>query len=176
MPQTPTTSTHSPRLTRLHHELTTAHPSTDPQTLPYLRAVIREALRTSMANPTRLPRVVPPQGWSFASHHFPPGTSVGCAAHTLHFNPDVYSDPYEFKPERWLDDVTMEMNRDHFAFGLGTRTCIARNLAMAELFEGTRGVVVSGVLEGARTVVERIEIDEWFNSKVKDEMIMLVWG
>lgn len=168
-----------PRLSRLHDELVDAEPLADFQTLPYLRAVIRETLRISMANPTRLPRVVPPAGWSFGGYHFPAGTNIGCALHTLHFNPAVFPKPFAFRPERWLDEtgaaVTPEMNRDHVPFGLGTRTCIARNLAMAELYAGVSKVVLGRVLEGARTEVDKIEIDEWFNSKVKGEEIVLTW-
>jgi cytochrome P450 len=171
---------HAEKHSRLHQELLNAPPTADLQTLPYLRAVIRESLRISMANPTRLPRVVPTNGWSFAGYSFPSGTNVGCALHTLHFNPAIYAAPFDFRPERWLDDtednmVTPEMNRDHIPFGLGTRSCIAKNLAMAELYAGVSKVVLSGVLDGASTDVERIEIDEWFNSKVKGGKIMLRW-
>ncbi|EMD88119.1 hypothetical protein COCC4DRAFT_33582, partial [Bipolaris maydis ATCC 48331] len=37
----------------------------DAQALPYLNAVVKEGLRLSMANPTRLPHVVPAGGWTF---------------------------------------------------------------------------------------------------------------
>lgn len=157
-----------------------ADPSADPQTLPFLRAVIREALRTSMANPTRLPRVTPPSGWAFGGYHFPAGTNVGCAAHTLHLNPTVFPEPFEFRPERWLNSedgnrVTPEMSRDHIPFGVGSRSCIAKTLAMAELYTSARTVVLSRVLEGANTESDNVEILEWFNSKVKGEKIMLTW-
>lgn len=154
----------------------------DPATLKYLHAVLRESLRTSMANPTRFPRQVPPQGFIYTSsatkktYHLPAGTLVGLSPYTLHLNPAVFEDPYAFRPERWLDDkATPEMLRDWIPFGLGPRQCIARNLAMVELTLATRAVVKSGVLEGARPVQERLEMLEWFNAKVKGEKIELVW-
>jgi len=41
--------------------------SSEEQNLPYLEAIVKETLRTSMANPTRFPRIVPPQGWTYTS-------------------------------------------------------------------------------------------------------------
>ena len=133
-----------------------------------------------MANPTRLPRVVPPQGFDFTTRdgqHFdiPAGTLVGLQILTLHFNPDVYPDPHAFKPDRWLHDPTPEMQRDWIPFGLGPRQCIARNLATQELFLAVRAIAREGVLEGAKAVGKRIEILEWFNSRVKGERMELVW-
>ncbi len=144
------------------------------QSLPYLRGVIREGLRLSMANPSRLPRVVPSPGWTFKNTFLPGGTTVSCTPFELHLNPDVFEDPHDFRPERW-ENPTTEMNRDSIWFGLGTRQCIARNLAMMELFCAVQRVVEENVLEGAHCCQERIEILEWFNSKVKEEKIELVW-
>lgn len=138
-----------------------------------------------MANPSRFPRVVPVGGWAFhckandRTYHFPAGTLVSCQIHTLHHNPDVFPDPYAFKPERWLEtedySPSSEMQRDHIPFSLGARQCIARNLAMTELILATRGIVESGVLDGAEAVGDKVEILEWFNSKVKGEKIEIVW-
>ncbi|GAB7349663.1 hypothetical protein MBLNU459_g0337t1 [Dothideomycetes sp. NU459] len=163
----------------------------DASTLPYLRCCIREALRLSMANPTRLPRVVPPGGWTFIPrittttttkaadsrpHHFPAGTLVSCQIHTLHLNPAVFERPLEFRPDRWTDDAaTPDMLRDSIPFGLGARQCIARNLAMAELTLAGRAIVESGVLDGAEAVGDKVEIVEWFNSHVVGEKIEVVW-
>ena len=152
-----------------------------PQSLPYLDAVIREGLRISMANPTRLPRVAPPQGFNFTAkdgkqYLIPGGTLVGLQIYTLHFNPDVYSDPFAFKPKRWLDNPTKEMQRDWIPFGLGSRQCIARNLAMQELFLAVRAIARERVLDGAKAVGEKIQILEWFNSRVIGEKIELAWS
>ncbi|KAF2649574.1 cytochrome P450, partial [Lophiostoma macrostomum CBS 122681] len=145
--------------------------------LPYLAAVVKESLRLSMANPTRLPRLVPAAGWQFKGAYFPHNTIVGCAGYSLHFNPSVFPSPREFKPERWLDGAaTDEMSKSWFAFGAGSRACIARNLAMVELHTAAAKVVESGVLEGARVVADgEIPIYEWFNSRVKGERIDVVW-
>jgi cytochrome P450 len=145
----------------------------DIQALPYLSAVVKEGLRISMANPTRLPHVVPSTGWSFKSSFFPPNTIVGCSAFELHMNSTIYPDSRTFQPERWLD-ASEEMNKYWVAFGAGSRACIARNLATTELLCATERVVSSGVLDGARAVGD-VEIFEWFNSKVKGESIEIVW-
>lgn len=159
----------------LQQEITTADPSFDDlQALPYLRGVVKEGLRLSLANPSRLPRVVPAQGWTFKKTYFPPGTVISCTPYSLHLNPAVFPDPFAFKPERWLDP-SEEMVRDAIPFGLGTRQCIARNLASVELFCAVEKVIKADVLTGAKTLVDKIEILEWFNSKVVGERIDLVW-
>jgi len=145
------------------------------QSLPYLRGVIREGLRLSFANPSRLPRLVPPSGWTSKGTFLPAGTIVPCTPFEIHLNPEVFVDPYEFRPERW-DRPTNEMNRDSIWFGLGTRQCIARNLATMELFCAVHRLVEENILDGARCCQEEIKILEWFNSKVKDEKIELVWS
>lgn len=146
----------------------------DIQALPYLRAVIKEGLRISMANPSRLPRVVPPSGWSFQGMFFPEGAEVSCTPSELHFG-DAFDDPNEFRPERWLSP-TDEMLRDAIPWGLGTRSCIARNLATLELHCAVYHLVKEDVLRGASCCQDKIEILEWFNSRVIDEKIELSWA
>lgn len=156
-------------------EILQANPAFDDlQSLPRLRNVIKEGLRISMANPSRLPRMVPAQGWTFKSTFLAAGTVVSCTPHSLHFNPAVFPDPYAFNPDRW-DHATDEMLRDSIPFGLGLRQCIARNLATVELFCAVERVLRADVLGRARTTNHRIHILEWFNSKVVGERIDLVW-
>jgi cytochrome P450 len=146
------------------------------QSLPYLSGVVKEALRISMANPTRLPHVVPAGGWAFKSTLLPAGSIVGCSAYELHFNEHVFPNPFSFQPERWLEEnVTPEVKDSFFAFGAGSRSCIAKNLAMAELFMATERLAESGVLRGVRACQDKVEIYEWFNSCVKGEKIELIW-
>lgn len=176
-----------PSYSKLKKEIAEASSETDPATLPYLRATVREALRLSMANPTRLPRVVPPSGWTYhcpsvsKTFYFPPNTLVSAQIQTLHHNPTVFKDPLVFNPERWLENENTDksalevMNRDFIPFGLGSRQCIARNLAMMELTLAGKAIVEDGVLEGAQAVGDKVEIMEWFNSRVKGEEILLRW-
>lgn len=146
------------------------------QALPYLTAVVKESLRLSMANPTRLPHVVPAGGWTFKGTFFPGNSIVGCSAYELHFNARVFPEPHKFEPERWLD-VTDEMSKYWFAFGAGSRACIARNLATLELHLATGKLASSNVLDGCRAIeLGDVQIYEWFNSKVKGERIDVVWG
>ena len=146
----------------------------DGQALPYLTGVVKEALRLSMAISCRLPRVVPAAGFSHADVYMPPGTNVGLSAYQLHLDPAVFPDPHQFRPERWAQP-SAHMQRDFMPFGKGARACIARNLAMLELYVATEAVVRSGVLEGARTTVDSIESLEWFNARVKSGTIELAW-
>ncbi|KAF4125981.1 Cytochrome P450 [Geosmithia morbida] len=150
-----------------------SHP--DPSSLPYLQAVIREGLRLSMANPTRLPRLVPAAGFRYGDYFLPQGTVVSCTPFELHLNGKVFQDPQEFKPERWLDDAnpSEEMKRDMIPFGRGTRQCIARNLAMTELNTVVSKIAAQNALEGLKNVGDRIEIGEWFNSYVLGHKIEL---
>lgn len=149
----------------------------DIQSLPYLSAVVKEVLRTSMSNPTRLPRVVPHGGWAFKSTHIPSGSIVGCSVYELHYNATTFPSPLEFKPERWLDgNVTADANKSFFSFGAGSRACIARNLATTELYMATERLVESGVLRGAEACQDRVDIYEWFNSCVKGHKIELIWN
>ncbi|GAM41188.1 hypothetical protein TCE0_041r14129 [Talaromyces pinophilus] len=155
--------------------------SKDPETLPYLRAVVKEGLRLCMANPTRYTRVVPDGGITVASVYIPPKTVVGCAAYTMHHDEEVFPRPFEFLPERWLEDGGDEglrkpaMQRSMLAFGAGLRGCIGKNLAQRQLYESVVAVVESNVLEGARTVQERIEIIEWFNAEIKGHKLEIEW-
>lgn len=160
---------------RLREEIMDAKPTEpDLQSLPYVQGVVREGLRLSMANPSRLPRLVPAGGWTFKGTSLPEGTAVSCTPFELHLDPSVFEDPLEFKPERW-QNATEEMIRDAIPFGLGTRQCIARNLATMELYCGVQRLVEEDVLNGATCCSNRIDILEWFNSKVIGGTIELQW-
>ncbi|KAI1179036.1 cytochrome P450 [Nemania sp. FL0916] len=147
----------------------------DAQALPYLTSIVRETLRLAMANPTRLPRMVPPGGMRVDGVPFiPAGTSVGLSAYNLHFNSDVFPSPHAFLPERWLEP-SEAMLRDSFYFGQGPRQCIARNFAWAVLCWAAEGLVRSDVLRGARAVKKDSEIYQWFNSVSRDGKQEIVW-
>lgn len=57
----------------------------------------------------------------------------------MHTNADVFPDPFEFRPERWLDnpkgpDGRQPLTNYLTTFGAGSRICVAMHLAYLELF------------------------------------------
>ncbi|KAL8769064.1 MAG: hypothetical protein Q9209_004850 [Squamulea sp. 1 TL-2023] len=145
----------------------------DIQQLPYLAGVVKEGLRLAPVN-SGLPRVVPKGGWYFDGYHFPAGTVVRVSVPQLSSNPNVFSDPTAFQPDRWAEP-TAEMQRDLAPFSLGIRQCIAKNLATMELFMAIKQVAESDVLRGAKPVADEIDVHGWFNTVIKGNRVDLVW-
>lgn len=115
-------------------ELTDAHLST----LPYLNAVVAEALRLFHPVPSTLPRVAPQGGAVLLGHNVPPGTIVGTHTYTIHRLEECWGvDADDFKPERWVADSTMaipDKARDAFVpWGGGAKACLGQHMAMMAL-------------------------------------------
>ncbi|KAH9483000.1 Cytochrome P450 monooxygenase [Psilocybe cubensis] len=127
---------------RLVDELVGAWPDVDEpmgyeelEKLPYLTAVIKEALRLSWGTVTPMPRVVGPAGGVVAGLSLPPGTTIAMGNTIMHRNPDIFPDPLQFIPERWLrPDSAATLDRYLVAFSKGPRACIGINLAWCELY------------------------------------------
>ncbi|XDG09044.1 hypothetical protein ABKA04_008659 [Annulohypoxylon sp. FPYF3050] len=105
--------------------------------MPYLQAVIKEALRLHPATGLPIERIVPAGGATIAGRFFPEGSIVGVNTWIEHRNPRIFGeDADEFKPERWLSDDAEKisfMNRHWMPFGLGSRTCIGRHISHLEI-------------------------------------------
>ncbi|KAL1747460.1 cytochrome P450 [Schizophyllum fasciatum] len=104
------------------------------QTLPYLTAVLKEALRLYSAVPSLLERVVPDDSklsgpFQLMGYSLPSGTVVAAQAWSLGRDPIVFPAPDEFRPERWLDGDTSSLDAHYHPFGFGSRICIGRHLA-----------------------------------------------
>lgn len=106
------------------------------QTMPYLQAVIKESLSLHPATGLRLARVVPAAGAVIAGTRFPGGTIVGVNCWVAHANASVFGDDAgTFRPERWLesDETTSMLNKFLMPFGVGSRTCIGKNISLLEI-------------------------------------------
>ncbi|KAF5971300.1 cytochrome P450 monooxygenase family protein [Fusarium bulbicola] len=106
---------------------------TELEKLPYLGAVIKESLRMAYGSMRRLPRTSPDTALQFRDWTIPPGTPVGMNAYYLHTDPIAFPEPFEYKPERWLENVAPEMNRSFVPFSRGSRRCPGSSLALADL-------------------------------------------
>lgn len=119
---------------------------TESQGLPYLDACIKEAFRVHPAPGLPLERIVPPQGAEIAGHFIKGGTIVGCSAWVIHRNKDIFGQDVDvFRPERWLVDENKdkvaeekrikEMSGVMLQFGMGSRTCIGKNISLLEIYK-----------------------------------------
>ena len=133
-------------LERLRGELDHASLSFLPQyretnSLPYLNAVVKEALRLHAPVGVVLERLVPKGGVTLCGRFLPEGTIVGCNPAVVHMDRRVYGRKYpvdQYHPERWLeatDEEKADMERCFMAFGSGKRSCIGKNISLLEVYK-----------------------------------------
>ncbi|KAI0517465.1 cytochrome P450 [Xylaria bambusicola] len=110
--------------------------------LPYLTAVLLEGLRISPATATRANRVASNRELSFGGRRIPAKTPVGMTTYLMHRDPNIYPDPEEFKPQRWLDlQERWRLEKFYAPFSKGPRNCLGMHLAWAELYMTVAAVV-----------------------------------
>ncbi|OOF92709.1 hypothetical protein ASPCADRAFT_509112 [Aspergillus carbonarius ITEM 5010] len=108
------------------------------QDMPYLQAVMKEAIRMHSATGLPLWRVVPAGGAEISGHFFPEGTVVGINTWVAHYDESVFPDAKSFRPERWIEaesnpEKLKVMNEMYMPFGLGSRTCIGKHISILEM-------------------------------------------
>ncbi|KEF51223.1 uncharacterized protein A1O9_12726 [Exophiala aquamarina CBS 119918] len=135
----------------------------DLETLPFLNAVVQETLRLYGAAPGALPRASPKGGCQLAGFHIPGDLTVNTQAFSYHRDPAVYSDPFRFNPERYLEGKVG--GQAVFApFGSGSRTCLGIHLAYLELRMATALFFreCAGARLASETTPESMEIVQHF--------------
>ncbi|PYH81306.1 cytochrome P450 [Aspergillus uvarum CBS 121591] len=108
--------------------------------LPYLRAVLDEALRLHHPTPGSMPRVVGHGGLMVHGEFVPAGTVVGVSLWNIQTRPENFHRPRQFHPERFLPPTDPRydpaFNRDcldaYQPFSLGPRKCIGYKVFLAE--------------------------------------------
>lgn len=111
----------------------------------FLRAVIDESMRISPPTPGVMWREKDPlsaEPLVVDGHVIPPGTLVGVGIYSLMHNPEYFTQPFAFSPERWLeagDDTPAEkearatMRRAFVPFILGDRAYAGKAVAYLEI-------------------------------------------
>jgi cytochrome P450 len=108
--------------------------------LPYLNAVCCEALRIYPVGMLTFSRVTKSRVEVMGSTLEPGTVVVGCI-YLAHHCKDVYPDPDEFRPERFLERRYSPF--EYLPFGGGVRRCIGMAFAQFEM-----KLVISGILSG----------------------------
>lgn len=109
--------------------------------LPYIDAIIQEVLRWNVIAPVAIPHISIQDDeykgdlnpWSdrnlsdlsttLLGYHIPKGSIIIANSWAISQDPEQYSDPEEFSPERFLPDDGQSKPRDPrlYAFGIGRR-------------------------------------------------------
>ena len=147
-------------LERLNAELAAAGKSASTDEiakLPYLSAFVDETLRIHPVVPL-VPRILE-LDFELGGWLLPKGSAIGVSVMLLHQNPDIYPNPTEFSPDRFLGKTFSPF--EYAPFGGGARRCIGAAFAHYEaklvLAEWLRAGTYS-LVDTARPLLERRNI------------------
>jgi cytochrome P450 len=96
----------------------------------YLTATIYEVMRARPVLPNAAPRMVKEPievgGWSYE-----PGACLIAMSYLVHHDPEIYPEPYTFRPERFVGEAPGTYT--WIPFGGGRRRCLGASFAMLEM-------------------------------------------
>lgn len=107
----------------------------DLNTMSYLKAVVKEALRLHPPAPLLLPREST-QDCYVKNYFIPQKTRVIINAWAINRDPVLWNSPDEFRPERFLDSSSVDFKGNDFQFipfGAGRRICPGMQFAVSTL-------------------------------------------
>jgi cytochrome P450 len=96
----------------------------------YLTATVYEILRLRPVLPNAEPRLTK-KAVTIGGFEYPAGVALLASAWLVHHDPDIYSEPYEMRPERFLDKTPGTYT--WIPFGGGRRRCLGASFALQEM-------------------------------------------
>ena len=106
-------------------------------------AIIHESLRKGSNAPLALMHTTL-DDYELNGYVIPQGTIVIDNLFASHYSPEVWGDPKEFRPERFIDSEGKL--KKIFPFGIGKRNCIGEALAHHQLFLYTVGTLYKNLV------------------------------
>jgi len=100
----------------------------DTSNLPYVNAFIKEVLRWRPVLPMGVPHS-PLEDDEYQGYHIPKGVTIVENQWAINTDDESFQDPYEFRPERWLQHP----GQPSCAFGFGRRICPGKQVAQNSL-------------------------------------------
>jgi cytochrome P450 len=135
----------------------------------YLAATVKETLRTRPVIVDVARKLTAPA--TVGGYELPVGTFAMAAIAALHYREDLFPDPYEFRPERFLDGKA-----DNYAwipFGGGIRRCIGAAFAEYEMRLILREFVERAELRAVDQKPERVRVRNITLAPAKGTMVEL---
>ncbi|KAK0482393.1 cytochrome P450 [Armillaria novae-zelandiae] len=105
----------------------------DRNRLPYISAIVKEVWRWNPSVPLGLPHVVN-QDDEYMGYHIEKGSIVWANIWSIMHDEDTFPNPFEFRPERYLDPENGASGIVENAFGFGRRICPGMYLAENSVF------------------------------------------
>jgi len=105
----------------------------DMKSLPYTRATIYECMRRNTPTPMGVTRLAN-RSVLLEGHLIPKDSHVIPLLHTVHMDPEIFENPEEFQPERFLNEEgKLQKPKEFMPFSAGQRMCPGDQLAETEL-------------------------------------------
>ncbi|XP_072022819.1 cytochrome P450 2U1-like, partial [Amphiura filiformis] len=106
----------------------------DKTELAFTSATLLEVQRLASIAPLGVPHFCG-EGTTIGPYTIPKGSIVLPNLWAIHHDPDLWVNPDEFNPERFLDeDGELQEKEELIPFSIGRRVCIGDNLAKMELY------------------------------------------
>lgn len=113
----------------------------DDRRLPYSRAFVNEVMR--LHPPTWLMGRIVRRRCELGGWWLEPGTHVMFSPYLLHRDPRWWSDPDQFRPERWLESTRTQVPHTYIPFGAGPRICLGIHLGLYQMVTGAAQLAAS---------------------------------
>jgi cytochrome P450 family 135 len=120
----------------------------------YLDAVVKESLRIRPVIPG-VGRVVHGEPFRLGGYEIPPGIEINPSIRVIHRRGDLYPQPLQFLPERFLGGDAPD-TYTWIPFGGGTRRCLGASFALMEMRIVLRRVLERAALRAADPELEQI--------------------
>ncbi|XP_060063804.1 vitamin D(3) 25-hydroxylase-like [Ylistrum balloti] len=112
----------------------------DRKNLPYVQACIYELLRYQSHLPLTAAHANIDHEVEIEGYTIQKGSVIFGNLYGAHHDEELWNDPWEFRPERYLTDNGTLVPKDHavhrnsIAFGVGDRKCVGRDMAYNRMF------------------------------------------
>ncbi|QRW10511.1 cytochrome P450 family protein [Ceratobasidium sp. AG-Ba] len=128
----------------------------DRGSLPYVEAVLQEAMRYYPVVPLCIPHSTD-EDIEFRGYLIPKSCSIEANMWGIAHDPDIYPDPHVFRPERYLQEKP-NLDPRKYIFGFGRRVCPGIHIAYDSTFINCAGLLAVFDFGASPELVKDVEI------------------